>query len=241
VSLEPGDTLRFGTALDGARGYVALPGGIDVPHVLGSASTAPVGGFGGYGGRPLAVGDRLAARSPAEPRAVERAWPGPGPGSGVVSGDRPRTVRALPGPHADAAGPDTFERLISTTWDVGPQSDRMGIRLDGPPIGASGLSGVSGAFGASELVSSGMAWGAVQLPPGGRPIVLLADGPTVGGYPVVAVVASVDRPLLGQLRAGDQLRLAAVTLDEAHEALRGAARDLVEAARRLAPPTRADG
>ena len=155
---------------------------------------------------------------------AERRWPGPGPSSGVVPGDRPRTVRVLAGPHADAAGPDTFERLISTTWDVGPQSDRMGIRLDGPPLGTPGT---------SELVSSGMVWGAVQLPPGGRPIVLLADGPTVGGYPVVAVVASVDRPVLGQLRAGDRLRLVAVTLEEARAALRAAADDLAEAARRL--------
>jgi biotin-dependent carboxylase-like uncharacterized protein len=229
ASLEPGDTLRFHAAVDGARGYLALPGGIDVPHVLGSASTAPVGGFGGLGGRPIAAGDRLAARSLSVAGAAERRWPGPGPGSGVIAGDRPRTVRVLPGPHADAAGPDTFERLISPVWDVGPQSDRMGIRLDGPPLG--------GAV-ASDLVSSGVAWGAVQLPPGGRPIVLLADGPTVGGYPVVAVVASVDRPVLGQLRAGDRLRLVAVTLDEAREALRGAAQDLAEAARRLSAQTR---
>ena len=234
VSLEPGDTLRFGAALDGARGYLALSGGIDVPYVLGSASTAPVGGFGGFGGRPLAAGDRLAARSAADMGPDERQWPGPGPGSGVVAGDRPRTVRVMPGPHADVAGPDAFEHLISRIWDVGPQSDRMGIRLDGPPLGAS-------AAGMSELVSGGMTWGAVQLPPGGRPIVLLADGPTVGGYPVVAVVASVDLPILGQLCAGDQLRLMAVTLDEAREALRGAAQDLAEAVRRLSPSTPADG
>lgn len=227
VSLEPGDTLRFCAALDGVRGYLALPGGVDVPHVFGSASTAPVGGFGGLGGRPLAAGDRLVARSNVDAGAADRRWPGPGPSSGVVPGDRPRTARVLAGPHADAAAPDTFERLISTTWEVGPQSDRMGIRLDGPPLGMPG---------ASELVSSGVAWGAIQLPPGGWPIVLLADGPTVGGYPVVAVVTSVDLPVLGQLRAGDQLRMVAVTLDEAREALRGVAKDLAEAVRRLAPP-----
>jgi antagonist of KipI len=226
VTLVAGDVLRFGAALDGARGYVALPGGIDVPEILGSASTAPVGGFGGLGGRPLAVGDRLAARSSAKTGSAGRRWPGPGPGSGIFPGDRPRTVRVLAGPHADAAGPDTFERLVSTAWDVGPQSDRMGIRLEGPPLLSEG---------GSELVSSGVAWGAVQLPPGGRPIVLLADGPTVGGYPVVAVVASVDRPVIGQLRAGDRLCLVPVTLDEAREALRAAAEDLAEAARRLAP------
>jgi antagonist of KipI len=225
VTLEAGDTLRFGAALDGARGYLALPGGIDVPEILGSASTAPVGGFGGLGGRPLAAGDRLAARSSAATESEGRHWPGPGPSSGIRPGDRPRTVRVLAGPHADAAGPDTFEHLVSATWDVGSQSDRMGIRLEGPPLQSEGR---------PELVSSGVAWGAVQLPPGGRPIVLLADAPTVGGYPVVAVVASVDRPVIGQLRAGDRLRLVPVTLDEAREALRAAAQDLAEATRRLA-------
>ncbi len=230
--LEAGDSVRFGAAVDGARGYVALPGGIDVPRVLGSASTAPVGGFGGVDGRPLAAGDRLAARADTEVARSERRWAGPGPSSGVVPGDQPRTVRVLAGPNADAVGPDTFERLISATWEVGPQSDRMGVCLDGLPLGTAG---------APDLVSSGMAWGAVQLPPGGLPIVLLADGPTVGGYPVVAVVASVDRPVLGQLRAGDRVRLVAVTLDEAREALRAAVRDLAEAARRLALPVESDG
>src|SRR5439155_26638649 len=119
----------------------------------------------------------------------------------------------LAGPPADLAAPDTFERLISRTWDVGPQSDRMGIRLDGPALDAGGV---------RELVSSGVVWGAVQLPPSGRPIVLLCDGPTVGGYPVVAVAATVDRPILGQLRAGDRLQFAAVTLDEARAALKAA-------------------
>jgi antagonist of KipI len=226
VSLAAGDTLRFGAALDGARGYLALPGGVDVPQVLGSASTAPVGGFGGLGGRPLATGDRLSSRAPADSDAAGRPWRGPGPSSGVVPGERPRTARVVAGPHADAAGPDTFERLVSTTWEVGTQSDRMGIRLEGPPLLSDGT---------SELVSSGVAWGAVQLPPGGRPIVLLADGPTVGGYPVVAVVASADRPVIGQLRAGDRLCLVPITLEEARDTFRAAAHHLVEATRRLAP------
>jgi antagonist of KipI len=226
VSLEPGLTLRFGAAVDGMRGYLAVSGGIDVPHVLGSASTAPAGGFGGLGGRPLAIGDRVAAREESRLAVAGRAWPGPGPSSGVVTGDRPRTVRVLPGPHADAAGPDSFEHLVSGTWQVDPQSDRMGLRLDGEPLEMTGT---------RELVSFGMIWGAVQLPPGGRPIILLADGPTVGGYPVVAVVAGVDRPLLGQLCAGDAVVFAPVTLDEARAALIAAAGDLAEAARRLAP------
>jgi biotin-dependent carboxylase-like uncharacterized protein len=231
VGLEAGATLQFRAAVDGARGYLAIPGGIDVPRVLGSASTAPVGGFGGQDGRPVATGDRLAARDWSRIPIPGAQWPGPGPSSGVAADDRPRMVRVLPGPHADAAGPDSFERLISRTWDVAAQSDRMGLRLEGPPLGMAGT---------LELVSSGTVWGAVQLPPGGRPIVLLADGPTVGGYPVVAVVAAVDRPVLGQLRAGEQLSFAPVTLAEARAALQAAAQDLQEAARRLTSPAGAN-
>lgn len=130
----------------------------------------------------------------------------PGPVSGVVGGDAPRLVRVVPGPHAEAFPAGAQVLLGSTDWQVSPSSDRMGLRLDGPPIPVADE---------PELLSLGMVWGAIQLPPGGQPIVLLADHQTVGGYPVIAVAIAVDRPILGQLRAGDRVRFRTVTLEEA--------------------------
>jgi antagonist of KipI len=99
----------------------------------------------------------------------------------------------------------------------------VGVRLEGGRV--------EGADG--ELLSHGMVWGAVEVPPGGAPIILLADHPTVGGYPVPAVVAAVDRPVLGQLRPGDRVRLERVDLDEAHRLRTEADALLAEAASRL--------
>jgi antagonist of KipI len=119
----------------------------------------------------------------------------------------PRIVRAVDGPHASEFDPAAARAAFwGQDWTVTRESDRMGLRLTGASLGeASG----------PEPVSLGMVWGAVQVPPGGSPIVLLADGPTVGGYRVIAVAASVDRPVLGQLRAGDLVRFERVDLDRA--------------------------
>ncbi len=238
LQLQAGSTLAFSAARDGARGYLSLTGGIDVPHVLGSASTCLVGGFGGIDGRPLRAGDRLvplrrwetAKAAAAEPI---RRWPGPGPSSGVGTATATpaesavRTLRLVAGPHAARSGIDALRSLLETVWEVSPRCDRMGVRLLGPaPIPA----------GTPGLVSTGMTWGSVQAPPGGAPIVLLADGPTVGGYPVVGVVISVDRPILGQLRPADSVRFQAVDIATAQNLLLEQDRRLDQAAAALGAP-----
>jgi allophanate hydrolase subunit 2 len=105
----------------------------------------------------------------------------------------------VPGPDGAAAPPSALERLVDTSWLVSPAADRMGIRLAGPSLGAGG-----------EIVSHPLLPGAVQLPPGGRPIVALVDGPTIGGYPVIGVVPAADLPRLGQMRPGDDVRFAII-------------------------------
>ena len=211
--LRAGTTLSYGAARDGARGYLAVAGGVDVPEVLGSRSTAPVGGIGGIEGRPLAEGDRI---RPAHPQVLGlggRSWPGPGPHSGVALHVGPRTVHVVAGPHAAEFPPAAMELLLATAWTVTPRSDTMGVRLAGPPLPAAE---------GPEPASLGMTWGAVQVPAGGAPIVLLADHPTVGGYRVIAVAASVDRSVLGQLRAGDEVRFTLIDLDRARRMAREA-------------------
>jgi antagonist of KipI len=139
-----------------------------------------------------------------------------------VPRDRVATVRLVPGAHAGALTPAARDALLGgAEFRVSPQSDRMGYRLDGP-VGAPPL-----ALAAPlELLSEGVVRGTVQLPPGGAPIVLMADAQTTGGYPRVGEVATVDLPVLAQLRPGDALRFRAVSVDEAQALYLARERDL---------------
>jgi allophanate hydrolase subunit 2 len=118
----------------------------------------------------------------------------------------------LPGPHLDRFAPGVLDVLTGATWTVGPASDRMGLRLQGPELPRDAAH--------PELVSLGIVWGALQVPPDGRPIALLADHQTVGGYPVPAVAIRADWPLLGQLAPGAVLRFARTDLATSQAAYR---------------------
>lgn len=205
-TLEANTTIAFPGGATGARAYLAVPGGIDVPAVLGSASTLLSAGFGGVEGRALRAGDVLRAAAPAGPLA-DRAWPwiDGDPVADLSTTVGPRILRMVPGP-ADGA-----DVLLAGGWQVRPDSDRVGIRLE--RIGGGDLPTASGG-----LLTHGVVRGAVQLPPGGVPMILLADHQTTGGYPVAAVVAIADLPRLGQLRPGDHVRFSAVSIEQARDA-----------------------
>jgi biotin-dependent carboxylase-like uncharacterized protein len=186
VRLPAGSELRLRTPSTGLRSYVAVAGGIDVEPVLGSRSTDTLGHLGPP---PVVVGDRLPVGSPTgSPAAVDTPRP---PLAGPL--------RVTAGPRADRVAGDAVDLLCGTAYAVSPRSDRVGMRLQGDP-----LSLVAGA----ELPSEGTVLGAVQLPPDGRPVVLLADHPTTGGYPVVAVVEEGDLWQCAQLRPGEPVRFA---------------------------------
>jgi biotin-dependent carboxylase-like uncharacterized protein len=224
VTLAVGDVLELEPAT-GARGYLALPGGLDVPAVLGSRSTALGAGFGGFGGRALRAGDRLSAVDPNRVLAPGR-WPGraaPGPV------DAANPLRVVPGPDARDLGPTALEALVRTAWSVSPTSDRVGLRLDGSPIRRGH---------ALELPSHGVVEGAVQLPPDGQPIILHVDHQPTGGYPVVAVVITADLARVGQLAPGADVRFevtdaagARAVLSTANHAFDRARSELGDAAR----------
>jgi len=198
VLARPGNVLRFTGRRSGCRAYVAFAGGIDVPLVLGSRACDLQGGFGGLEGRALAKGDRLALD------AVR----------GAVGHDQHRspcgssaTVRVVLGPQEDQLEPESVARFLATAWRVGPTSDRVGCRLEGPPLRHRGP---------KEVLSDGMMPGSIQVPPDGRPIVMMADGPTTGGYPKVGTVVEADLPQLAQLVPGEgDVRFEAVTVEEA--------------------------
>ncbi len=204
VSVPAGGRLAVGRAFSGARGYVCVRGGLDVPSVLGSRATDVATGFGGLDGRPLRAGDRLsvgAARGEPRGKRVDAAaarWSGPR-----------RRLRVTPGPQDDWFGADALAAFASRSFRVSASSSRTGIRLEGEPLVAPSRS----------LVTEGVVAGAVQVPPAGLPIVLLVEHPSTGGYPKIGSVISADLSALAQLRPGEDVRFARVSFEEARRLL----------------------
>ena len=198
VPVSAGEVLRCGHARSGARAYLSVRGGLDVPVVLGSCSTHLLTGLGGFEGRVLRKGDVLRIGD----AAVRRPRTGP-------CAPRPASIgelRATSGPQASHFD-DTFYR---GDYQVSTESDRMGLRLSGPTLTASG----------GHMLTEGVAIGAVQVPPDGQPLILFVEHQTTGGYPKIANVISADLWRVGQLRPHDRIRFARVTLDEAYARLR---------------------
>lgn len=233
VTLGPGDALRVGALKGGSTAVLAVAGGLAAPMALGSRATFQKGGFGGMEGRALRPGDRLALRSPSA-LAAQDLW--------IPSADRPLSpargsdgafvCRVILGPQQGDFPIETFERLTAAQWTVSRDADRMGVRLEGPELAHRGSRG-------GEMLSEGVVEGAIQVPAGGQPIVLLADRGATGGYPKIAVVASVDLPLFARLSPGDRLRFAPVTPDVARQALLdrdGALRAAMAAVEPFRPP-----
>lgn len=186
--------------------YVAVAGGIAVPPVLGSRSTYLPGGFGGLEGRRLKAGDKL----PLGPEPVPpRITLGAGDGEGARSGDV--TLRVTRGPQWDRFDDAARELFLASRFTVSPASDRMGYRLSGPAI----LPRT-----AATLPSEAACPGAIQIPDDGQPIVLMPDGPTVGGYPKLGVVTRADLRLLAQCQPGRGVRFKEVAMKEARAEIR---------------------
>ncbi len=186
VRLAAGGVLRLGTPSAGLRSYLAVGGGIDVEPVLGSRATDTLGHVGPP---PVGAGDRLRVGAPAgSPAAVDTPRP-------PVVGP----LHIVAGPRADRVHGDAVDLLCHTAYVVSSSSDRIGMRLDGEPFPL---------IEHGELPSEGMVLGAVQVPPDGLPVVFLADHPTTGGYPVVAVVDEADLWQCAQLRPGEPVTFA---------------------------------
>lgn len=219
VAVPAGATLRFGKVRTGCRSYIAFAGGIDVPLVFGSRATYARAGFGGYEGRALRASDRLSLGAPtrtAEQIADSLRADGGEPAVRVARWSagldlRPPyssdpIVRVIPGAHADLLSVESRAKFLSATFRVSASSDRMGYRLESQTLALRHR---------TELLSEGVAFGTVQLPPDGAPIVLMADRQTTGGYPRIGEVASVDLPLIAQLKPGDGLRFRPIDVDDA--------------------------
>jgi antagonist of KipI len=197
IEAKAGALLRFGERFRGARAYVAVSGGIDVPEVLGSRSTHLLTGMGGHHGRALRAGDVLAH------------------GNEVGRDFRPMRPKTPPDPIFRLRVIPVDEKLAASLtaqkFQVSLRSDRMGYRLEGAttPIESAG-----------ELISSAVPTGAIQVPPTGQPILLMNDHATTGGYAIAAVVITSDLPVAAQLAPGDGVEFDACSLETADAELR---------------------
>jgi len=203
-TLREGQALTFGRRRSGARAYLSVTGGFQVPAILGSRATFLRARLGGFDGRPLRAGDVLEGVHHPPLHAERGLRP-----ADIPAYTQPAVLRVLPGPHLSAFTGEGLDTFFSSTYTVSPQSDRQGYRLSGPAVAR---------VGAADILSEAMPWGGVQVPLDGSPILLMADRQTTGGYPLVAVVLSTDLPRAGQLAPGDAVRFQAVTLAEAHDA-----------------------
>ena len=181
--VSDGAIVRVGTPERGVYSYLAVAGGIEVPPVLGSRSTDTLSGLGPAVVRP---GDELPVGQPAQaPQTIDA----------VASTDDP--LRVVLGPRDDWFTESAIRQLLDSEWTVQPDSDRIGVRLGGSVLERRVT---------RELPSEGMIAGAIQVPPGGQPIVFVANHPTTGGYPVIAVILTGDVDRASQMRPGAQLR-----------------------------------
>lgn len=203
--VQPGQSLRLGSTQSGARCYLCVRGGIDVPLFLGSASTHLLSALGGFQGRALRKGDvlNIGAASGSFPRRTLSAK--------ALAELAPRKIlRVTAGPQCDSFPAAAREAFYSAVYRVAEESNRMGIRLHGAAIApASG----------GDMITEGVSLGAVQIPSGGQPIILFVEQQTTGGYPKIANVISADLPSLGQLRPRDEIRFELVSAEIAREIL----------------------
>jgi antagonist of KipI len=203
--LPAGTVLQCGSMPTGARSYLAVQGGLNVPLVMGSASTFVAARFGGFQGRRLQKGDVLPVRQhdrlrvrALRPGTLDRLY-AQGP------------LRVTKGAQQDWFSAEVFAKLYSSTYIVSEQSDRTGLRLKGEAVQLREQ---------AELLTDGIPLGAIQVPQDGQPIILFVDQQTTGGYPKIANVIAADMHRVGQLRPRDAVRFAEVTIAEAVEALR---------------------
>jgi KipI family sensor histidine kinase inhibitor len=203
VRVEAGQVVSFAEVIRGARAYIAVAGGLEIARVLGGAGTLLRAGVGGWNGRALLAGDRLGAGGGA--METTGNWSASAEFSAATGGDL--IVRFTRGPQWDWFAAASRRTFLGKPFKVTATSDRMGIRLDG--------AGLRLENEARELASEGVGFGSVQVPPDGKPIVLMADRQTIGGYPKIGHVIAVDLPRLAQARAGNLVRFQEISVEEA--------------------------
>lgn len=209
IGISRGSRLCFGTARTGARSYLAIAGGIDVPLVLGSRSTHCASETGGFNGRSLRQGDVLHTGRPLQ--SAESLMGKRFPDQLIPRYEKSATLRIIPGPQQNLFPATALATLTGSSYRITSESNRMGYRLAGSRIIQKG---------SSHFISDCTTMGALQIPADGQPILLMADRQTTGGYPKIAVVISADLRLAAQSAPGDTVTFVLSTVAKAQTALR---------------------
>ena len=202
IYMNKGDILKFGSARTGSRGYVAFSSYLEIPVVMGSRCTNMKSSLGGFKGRKLRAGDYMNFRLKRRylPFFLSRKLQ-------LDEFDQEETVlRVVMGPQDDMFSKQGIETFLNSEYTVTSDFDRMGCRLEGPFIAPKET---------SDIISDGIAFGSVQVPSHGKPIILLSDRQTTGGYAKIATVASVDIPKLVQRKTDHKIRFEAISVTEA--------------------------
>lgn len=202
IYVPAGATIRFAQQRAGCRVYLAVEGGFEIPRVMGSESTLLIAGVGGGYGRPLQKGDTLAFRQ-TRSTSEQANW-----FIDTHSHWSSSRIRFWKGPEWASFSDKSHHHIHSSTYHLSREMNRMGYRLKGPHLETTSR---------SEMISEAVTVGTIQVPPGGAPIILMADGQTTGGYPRIGQVAQVDLPILAQKRPGDELYFELISLDEARQ------------------------
>jgi len=222
VPIEAGSLLSFGRPNSGCRAYICFRGGLDIPEVLGSRSTYSKGQIGGWQGRALHEGDRIAFRHHYTGKDSLFHW---SMDPGLYPDLTTEVIRVLNGPQRDQFESDSLQNFFSDVFTISKNSDRMGYRLQSRPLQLKEK---------KELLSTAVTFGSIQVPPDGNAIILMADHPTTGGYPVIGQVATVDLPLLAQKGPEDSIRFERIDLDEAQNLLKQRQIQLIKLKRAIA-------
>ncbi len=211
-AVAPGDVLAFGMITSGARPYIAISGGVDVPDYLGSRSTYTLIGLGGFEGRKLADGDVLPLGTASGAGSVGARVPD----DLIPQLDADIEVRTVIGLCSYRLTDEALEGFLSTPWKITKDADRVGYRVRGGELDFVEREQPFGAGSdAANVVDLGYPLGSIQVPGGDEPIVLLADAVTGGGYATIGTVVSVDRDRFGQAKTGDTLHFRSVDIDAA--------------------------
>jgi biotin-dependent carboxylase-like uncharacterized protein len=206
IRVRKGDTLSFGLSKEGCRAYLAVSRGIDVPVVLGSRSTYVRGRFGGFSGRQLKEGDVIESFEPKEQLESRLSLHQ----ERIPHYRREVEVHVVLGPQVSCFTERGVDVFLVNPYTITSDSDRMGLRLEGLEVEVKGP---------AYMVSDATPPGSVQVPSGGKPIILLQDAQTTGGYPKIAVVGTPGIARLGQLRPHSKIRFSKISLDRARKEL----------------------
>lgn len=202
-AVKEGQLIEFGQPLEGIRSYISVAGGFGLPEVMGSKSTFLKAKIGGLNGRALEKEDILyTAEDTASVTGRSLHY------DEIPKYQKEITVRVVLGPHQDAFTDDAVKTFVSSSYEITPQSDRMGYRLKGPELTHKTT---------ADIISEAIPLGGIQVPANGQPIILMADRQTTGGYTRIATVISTDIPLLAQAAPGAVVRFKEVSVEEAQE------------------------